>query len=211
RLAQTGARVAYRAVDLRDAAAVRHVLDEVRETFGPVTALVHGAGVLADARLADKRPEDVTRVYATKVAGLEHLLAALDPTKLRAVALFSSSTARFGRRGQSDYAMANEALNKRAQRLARTLPHARVLAVNWGPWDGGMVTPGLRRLFAEEGITTIPLQAGARRLLDLLATPGPVEVVVLGAGSVRPQPAAPSAPAWSRVVNRSVRLGEHAV
>src|SRR5690606_8428114 len=120
----------------------------------------------------------------------------------------SSSTARFGRRGQADYAMANEALNKFAQRWGAEHPQTRVLAVNWGPWDGGMVTPALRRRFAEEGVTTIPLATGARVLCELLASPGPAEVVVLGPGSVWPTH---STPRWSTVLSRSLQLGEHAV
>src|SRR5439155_18123898 len=61
------------------------------------------------------------------------------------------------------------------------------VAVNWGPWDGGMVTPALRGLFAAEGIGLIPLAAGAGHLLrEITATDGAAEVVVLGEGSVWP-------------------------
>ena len=77
------------------------------------------------------------------------------PDELRALALFSSSTARFGRRGQVDYAVANEVLNKRARQEALRRPGCRVVALGWGPWDGGMVTPGLRRLFQAEGVELI--------------------------------------------------------
>ncbi len=92
------------------------------------------------------------------------LLAAVVPENLRALVLFSSSTARFGRTGQVDYAIANEVLNKTAQQYGRRLPDCRVVAVNWGPWDGGMVTPPLKKLFAEEGVGVIPLAAGAEYL-----------------------------------------------
>ncbi|MFN2256899.1 MAG: hypothetical protein ABR516_00260, partial [Desulfuromonadaceae bacterium] len=55
---------------------------------------------------------------------------------------------------------------------------------NWGPWDGGMVNAGLKKLFASEGIEVIDLEAGSRYLLQELATPGPeVELVILGAGA----------------------------
>ena len=98
-LTELGARVVYRSVDITDAAAVEAALAGVRRDHGPITAIVHGAGVLADRRLEDKILADVERVYATKVAGLEHLLAAVEGSELRAIALFSSSTARYGRRG----------------------------------------------------------------------------------------------------------------
>ncbi|WP_044148858.1 polyketide synthase dehydratase domain-containing protein, partial [Singulisphaera acidiphila] len=120
----------------------------------------------------------------TKVAGLHALLEATAGDDLRVLALFSSSTARFGRTGQVAYAAANEILNKWAQREARDRPSCRVVAVNWGPWDGGMVTPSLRPLFESEGIPLIPPRDGARYLVEEIrsTTDRPVEVVVLGPG-----------------------------
>ena len=91
---------------------------------------------------------------------------AVGPTTLRVLVLFSSSTARFGRTGQVAYAVANEVLNKHARREARSRPACRVVAVNWGPWDGGMVTPSLRPLFEAEGVALIPPEAGARYLVE---------------------------------------------
>ena len=62
--------------------------------------------------------------------------------------MFSSSTGRFGRIGQVDYAVANEVLNKIADQQAESRPDCRVLSLNWGPWDGGMVTPALKKISA---------------------------------------------------------------
>src|SRR5262249_49411237 len=155
-MAAAGAKVAYRCVDVRDAKAVAEVLTAVRREFGPVRGLVHGAGVLADARIEDKTPEQFDRGFKTKVDGLRALLAAVRPEEMRVLALFSSITARLGRSGQVDYAIANEVLNKIAQAEARRLPHCRVVSLNWGPWDGGMVTPALKKLFESEGVGRIP-------------------------------------------------------
>jgi hypothetical protein len=76
-----------------------------------------------------------------------------------------------------------------------------VVSINWGPWDGGLVTPGLTQLFAREGVGTIPLEAGAYLLVNELrgaAGPsGPTEIVVLAPGC-KPVPAsAPSETAAS--------------
>src|SRR5690606_26181093 len=105
-----------------------------------ITGLVHGAGVLADQLIVDKRPEDIDRVLGTKLTGLANLLATLDTDRLRHVVLFSSVAGFFGNRGQSDYAMANEALNRIASRLRGARPEARITSINWGAWAGGMVT-----------------------------------------------------------------------
>jgi hypothetical protein len=153
--------------------------------------------VLADSLIADKTEEQFERVYGTKVAGLRNILAVLTPGDLRALVLFSSSTGRFGRAGQVDYAIANEVLNKSAQCLARQFPRCRVVSVNWGPWDGGMVTPGLKKRFDQEGVGLIPLERGGEFLVSELRQSGEpaVEVVALAAGTRAPaRPEAPEAP-----------------
>ncbi|MBY0230672.1 MAG: SDR family NAD(P)-dependent oxidoreductase, partial [Gemmataceae bacterium] len=195
-------RVLYRSADIRDAEAVRRAVSEARALHGPVRGIVHGAGVLADARLEDKTAAQFDAVWGTKVQGLRSLLAACAEDDLRAVALFSSSTARFGRVAQSDYAMANEALNKLAWAIGRERPSCRAVALGWGPWDGGMVTPGLKALFAGEGVGVIPLAEGARLVCDELThAAGPSETVVLA--PVLPSPrhadAVPLAVAFERV------------
>jgi hypothetical protein len=114
------------------------------------------------------------------VDGIRNLLAACEKDKLKTIVMFSSSTARLGRKGQVDYAIANEVLNKIAQQQQIKRSDCRVLSVNWGPWDGGMVTPQLKKLFESEGVGVIPLQAGADFLVQEISGTGPVEVVLLG-------------------------------
>ena len=183
RMTAAGATVLYRSVDVRDARQIGALLNELRHEFGPIRGLIHGAGVLADKRIEDKTAEQFDSVWSTKVSGAEVLLAALTNDELHCLVMFSSSTARFGRVGQVDYAMANEVLNKLAQAEARRRPDCRVVAMNWGPWNGGMVTPALRRVFAQEGVGVIETAAGAELLVRELSVPGtsssPVEIVVL--------------------------------
>jgi len=187
RVSAAGSKVDYCSVDVRDADAVSACLAPLVDNYGPVTGLIHGAGVLADRNIEDKSDEDFASVYDTKVVGLRAVLDALADAPLRAMVLFSSSTARFGRRGQADYAAANEVLNKVAQVEAARRPGCRVVSANWGPWDGGMVTPALKRMFSSEGIEVIGLESGTRYLLDEIAdADGPTEVLILGSGSKLP-------------------------
>ncbi len=181
RVEEAGGRAIYRALDVRDPTAVQELLREARQQ-GPVRGLVHGAGVLADRLIEDKTTEQFNDVYLTKVDGLQALLDATREDDLSVVAFFSSSTARYGRKGQVDYAAANEVLNKQAHIEAHRRPGCRVVSINWGPWDGGMVTPALKQLFADEGVGVISVAAGARQFLDEInADPtDAVEVVVIG-------------------------------
>ena len=195
RISQAGSEVSYRSADVRDQEAVRHTIAPLVEEYGPVTGLVHGAGVLADRNIEDKSDDDFARVYETKVGGLRSVLKAIGEAPLKAMVLFSSSTARFGRRGQVDYAAANEVLNKVACTEAAKRDGCRVVSVNWGPWDGGMVTPGLRTMFADEGIEVIDKRSGAAYLLHEIAdSDGPTEVLVLGSGSHIPEVGSPAVP-----------------
>src|SRR5262249_18401893 len=123
-----GAQVEYRAIDIRDAAAVGAAIDDARRKYGPVCGLIHGSGVLADKRIEEKTIEQFASVYSTKVDGLRSLLSATSTDPLAFIALFSSSTARFGRIGQADYAAANEVLNASARELSRTTSDCRVVA-----------------------------------------------------------------------------------
>jgi acyl transferase domain-containing protein/acyl carrier protein len=194
RISATGARVTYFPVNITDGKAVAELVRQVRAKYGPVTALVHGAGVLADKRIEDLTAEQFELVFATKVDGLRNLLPLLPREELKALVLFSSTTARFGRVGQAAYACANEVLNKTAQVEARRRPGCRVVSINWGPWDGGMVTPALRKMFEGEGVGLIPLLDGAVFLVQELNAAGKaVEVIAMprprGGSGVVPVPA----------------------
>ncbi|MDD2388330.1 MAG: SDR family NAD(P)-dependent oxidoreductase, partial [Desulfobacterales bacterium] len=157
--------VRYCPVDIRDAEAVTSVLDRVRLDYGPVRAIIHGAGVLEDRLIVDKTPEQFDRVFFTKVDGLFNLLDATREDDLNYIVLFSSVAARMGNRGQVDYAMANEVLNKIAWKESAERPDCRVISINWGPWDGGMVSPSLKREFERNGIQLIPVAEGVECLL----------------------------------------------
>nr|WP_279342374.1 type I polyketide synthase [Geotalea sp. SG265] len=180
RIEAAGGTAVYHTVDIRDAGTVRNLLNGIRQQHGPIRGIVHGAGVLADRLIVDKSLEQYAAVYGTKVEGLQSLLAATAEDELRFLAFFSSTTGRFGRIGQVDYAVANEVLNKLAQAEMRKRPGCRVVAINWGPWDGGMVTPSLKRVFAGEGIGLIGLAAGGDFLVREVAAMGaPVEIIAI--------------------------------
>jgi acyl transferase domain-containing protein/NAD(P)-dependent dehydrogenase (short-subunit alcohol dehydrogenase family) len=181
-LKSTGADVHYFSVDLRDFEAVRTVIDAVRLDHGPIAGIIHGAGVLEDRLIIDKTPDQFERVFDTKVRGLKNLIKATRKDPLKYLVVFSSVAARFGNKGQVDYAMANEALNKIAQAESFRRDDCRVIAINWGPWDGGMVVPGLKREFERKGIHLIPTEEGARCLIyEMMTSKNAAVEVVIGA------------------------------
>lgn len=173
-----GSPVRYLTVDVTDTEAVRTALAGIRAEWGPVTGLVHGAGVLADKAIGDKSDEQFDRVFETKVGGLRSLLAAVDDDPLELLCVFSSVSACYGNAGQSDYAMANEVITQLAAIQQRRRASCSVRAIAWGPWAGGMVDETLAAHFGAAGIPLISLADGAAAFVEELSEKdGPVCVV----------------------------------
>ncbi|RUR83064.1 type I polyketide synthase [Chlorogloeopsis fritschii PCC 9212] len=165
---QAGGQAEYLSVDITDATLLQEQVNTVVERLGTVTGIIHGAGNLADKRIENKSERDFETVYAAKVKGLENLLRCVSSNQLNYLVLFSSVVGFYGNIGQSDYAIANEILNKSAHLVKRNYPNCHVVAINWGPWESGMVTPELKKAFAERGIETIPIEVGTQMLVNEL-------------------------------------------
>jgi NAD(P)-dependent dehydrogenase (short-subunit alcohol dehydrogenase family) len=200
-LRATGATVAYAQADIRDPAAVAGILDDWRTRFGPITGLIHGAGVIRDKLLRDKTPDSFDHVLGTKLEGALILARLLDRDPLRFAAFFSSVAGRYGNRGQSDYAAANEALSKLAIWLDRRW-QGRVVSLAWGPWSGVGMVSDLEPVLGRRGLGMIPPEVGRSALADELqfGHGGHVEVVVAGDLGPLENPAAREKP---RAVERA--------
>lgn len=183
-MTRAGAAVHYFPVDVRDDAAFGDLIDRIYQTHGRIDGVIHGAGVIEDKLLKDKSPDSFDRVFDTKADGAFILSRALRPDSLKFAVFFTSVAGRFGNRGQSDYAAANEVLNKLAVYLDCRWP-GRVIAVNWGPWAKlGMVSAELQRQFADRGIELIASSDGCLRLDQELrwGRKGEVEVLLTAGG-----------------------------
>ncbi|MFF0740142.1 SDR family NAD(P)-dependent oxidoreductase [Streptomyces sp. NPDC004111] len=169
-LAATAASVRHHRADVRDRDRLAAVLDDVYARHGRLDTVVHAAGVVHDRTLRDKTPQAFAEVFGTKVDGARALAAQLRPG-VRHLVLFGSIAGVLGNRGQSDYAAANDALDTLARRWTGRVAD-RVLALDWGPWaaeSGGMVTAGLERAYARQGIGLIDPDAGVAAFLRELA------------------------------------------
>ncbi|WP_414542946.1 SDR family NAD(P)-dependent oxidoreductase [Nostoc sp. CCY0012] len=163
-IAATGAQAEYISVDVTNVADLQQKLAAV----GGITGIIHGAGNLADKLIEKKTDQDFEKVYTAKVQGLENLLSCVNLEQLQHLVLFSSVTGFYGNIGQSDYAIANEILNKSAHLIKQNYPQCHVVAINWGAWDSGMVSPELKKAFAERGIDIIPVDTGTQMLVNEL-------------------------------------------
>ncbi|MFE2042421.1 type I polyketide synthase, partial [Streptomyces sp. NPDC059477] len=175
-LTALGARVSVVACDAADHAALAHVLDA-----HPVSAVVHTAGVLADAVLTSLTPERLDAVLRPKLDAAWQLHELTRDRPLTAFVLFSSAAGLLGAPGQSGYAAANTFLDAlAAHRRAHGLP---AVSLAWGAWagSGGMADrlgdTDTRRI-ASGGILALDTEAGLA-LLDTAV--GRAEAVLLPA------------------------------
>ena len=186
-LTKVGSPARYDAVDVTDVGGLKKLYAELAKTWGQVTGIIHGAGVIRDRFIREKSDDDFNLVVRTKLAGLRALLDAHGEAPLKLLLPFSSVAARTGNVGQVDYAMANEVLNRVCDALARKHPEAVIRSLGWGPWEAGMVTPALKARFEALGVPLIGLDTGARMLVqEVFHGPGAPTSVVLG-GEPRPE------------------------
>lgn len=186
-----GGQAEYVQVDVADRDLPRKLSGSVSR-LGRVTGIIHGAGTLVDKLIEKKTENDFETVYTPKVTGLENMLCGVDMARLDFLVLFSSIVGFYGNVGQSDYAIANEILNKSAYMLKHRYPNCHVISINWGPWDSGMVTPELKKVFEARHVEVIPTEVGARMLVDALmpAVNDTSEAVQVVVGGVPARPAA---------------------
>ncbi len=167
KLEATGSTVIYLPTDISDAASVESSVAQVRKQLGPINMIVHAAGVLADKEIHKKTDEQFRSVFNTKVTGLQNLLDATKADPLTHLVCFSSVAARLGNKGQVDYAMANEILNRVCQaEQAKRGSEFSAKSIGWGPWAGGMVDPSLAGHFRAQGVELIPITDGACLFAD---------------------------------------------
>ena len=113
------------------------LFDRIDATLPPLRGVVHAAGVIDDAVLAEQSWERFAKVFAAKTGGARILHELTRRLSLDFFVLFSSMASTFGSPGQANYAAANAYLDALAQyRRSEGLPAS---ALNWGPWaDAGM-------------------------------------------------------------------------
>jgi len=174
-----GATVQYFQVDVNDETAMKRMLDTIYDQYGRIDGVVHGAGVIEDKLLADKEPASWSRVVETKVIGLLLLQKYLRPETLNFFTVFSSVAGRHGNSGQTDYATANELMNRLCCQLShlwssRGGHRVNVKALCWGPWGKtlfgtGMVTELTEAKFNARGIILVSAEVGRRLFREELA------------------------------------------
>lgn len=198
RMRQAGLRVSYQLADVTNALeVVKAVTKGCAELNAPVSALIHAAGVNQPCSIVNLSLSAFDATFAPKIRGLENLLAAINPQKLRLMVNFSSIIARIGLHGEADYALANEWLSHATNQFQRQYPHCRCRAIEWSVWSGTGMGQRLGRIDAllAQGIVPIPIDDGIREFLHIIDAPDlPVALIVSGRFGKLPTVRTESAP-----------------
>ncbi|OLO03634.1 type I polyketide synthase [Salinicola socius] len=130
RLEALGVTVAARACDVTDAKALGRVLDDARQTLGPIRGIVHAATVIDDGLIRNLDESRIRQAMAPKLEGARHLDSLTADDALEFFVVYSSATTLFGNPGQASYVAANHWLEAfTANRRANGRPGT---VVRWG-------------------------------------------------------------------------------
>jgi enediyne polyketide synthase len=174
RMTALGIRVHYERADITDRHAVEVGVRRIEKLFGPVTGILHSAGVNTPTLLRDLTPDAVSSAWGPKVGGLTNLIAAVDPGRLRLLVAFGSIIGRSGMRGEAHYAIANERLRTAVEAFAGEHPSCHCLAIEWSVWSGvGMGAKlGIVDSLSHLGVRPISLEHGLNMLHALITAAG---------------------------------------
>jgi acyl transferase domain-containing protein/NAD(P)-dependent dehydrogenase (short-subunit alcohol dehydrogenase family)/acyl carrier protein len=115
----SGADVHVIRCDVSSQEKVHSMLDEVRETVGPIVGIVHATGVLCDGLIrGGSARAGAAEVWATKAQSALWLDEMTRGDNLKLFVLYSSITAAVGTAGQATYSAANRMLDHIALRRA---------------------------------------------------------------------------------------------
>ena len=164
------ASVTYVRCDMTNPESVGRLLTGIYRSHGRLDAVIHGAGIINDKLVQDKSWPAFDHVFDTKADSAFLLSRSLDLPRIRLFVFFSSIAGRIGNAGQTDYAAANELLNRFAWYLKHRSPSTRVISMNWGPWAGaGMATAAIRTNLQKRGITAMSTVEGCSAFANEVA------------------------------------------
>ncbi|HWU86872.1 MAG TPA: SDR family NAD(P)-dependent oxidoreductase [Kofleriaceae bacterium] len=184
--AAPGSQVEYRVLDVTDTASVEACVADILRRHGALHGILHAAGVTRDAFILKKEVDELRAVWAPKVAGAINLDRATKDVALDAFILFSSISGVFGNIGQSDYALANAAMDRygvmRNHLVEANERRGRTLAINWPLWEsGGMgMDAAVRATLRHRGLDALTTTAGVESFYRAWASGAPQVLVLAG-------------------------------
>ena len=133
-LAGAGIDARYVQADVTDRRAMPAGVSAAAAELGPITLLIHAAGVNEPASFTSIDEAMLERAMAAKTAGLVVAIDACGPS-LRRVVTFGSIIGRLGLAGEAHYALANAEQTRLLAEIASRRPALSTLAIEWSVWS----------------------------------------------------------------------------
>ncbi|WP_367387404.1 amino acid adenylation domain-containing protein [Bacillus vallismortis] len=186
-LRSMGAEVVYREADVSDQRAVRRLMKEIKEKYGTLNGIIHGAGSIKDHFIVHKSNEEFQEVLQPKVSGLFHVDECSKDFPLDFFILFSSVSGSLGNAGQADYAAANTFMDAfAAYRRSLAVSKERfgsTISFNWPLWEEGGMQVGAeveQRMLKTMGMVPMPTDSALEAFYQGIASDKPQVFVMEG-------------------------------
>jgi len=171
----------YFTCDIGDRNKVKLLVDQIKEEMGPISGVIHGAGLNIPKNTTQVSIEEAIREVSPKVLGALNIMAALDQMPPKLFIGLTSIIGVTGLPGNAWYGFSNEALDIILQRFEADHSGTRTLSVAYSIWqDEGMGTRmGSVNVLNKQGISAIPTEEGVDRFIRLFFNdPGAHQVIV---------------------------------
>lgn len=138
-LREKGAQVQYFSVDVMDLAQMEEMVERVKESFGPIHGVVHGAGIVDPSgfRLLEKDLPGIKEVLNPKVRGTMNVdrVTQKEPLKFFVTLSSVSASKKAWSAGLGDYAAANAFLNNYCYYREQSGSPGKSISLNYSLWD----------------------------------------------------------------------------
>lgn len=178
-----GATVYYEACDVSNQDQVKNLIAK----YPQINGVIHCSGTNADNLISKKTFDEIDRVLAPKVAGLNYLDEATANLKLDYFITFSSIAGTLGNAGQADYASANAYMDayiaERAQQVNQQKRFGKSISINWPLWesDGMQLDEETKKnLLQVFKIKPLPASSGLKALKEIMSINQHQVVVLYG-------------------------------
>jgi acyl transferase domain-containing protein/acyl carrier protein len=127
-----GTRLFIATADVCDYEALKSVLERTRREAGPISGIIHSAGLAGAGYILRKENKDAQKILDPKVKGTWYLDQLTVGDDLDFLVLYSSAVTQSGEAGQSDYVAANTYLDAFCD--YRNAQGKKTFTVNWVSW-----------------------------------------------------------------------------
>jgi acyl transferase domain-containing protein/phytoene dehydrogenase-like protein/NADP-dependent 3-hydroxy acid dehydrogenase YdfG/acyl-CoA thioesterase FadM len=178
---EAGLTARYYCCDVSDRDSVKKAVRQIRATMGPITGVIHGAGLNVPRLINQVSIQEALQEVSPKILGIINLTAELQDAPPRLFVGLSSIIGVTGMPGNGWYGFSNETLDVLLHRIEADFPPTKSLSVAFSIWgEEGMGTRmGSVSVLKQKGIDSIPSEEGVNRFTRLfIKDPGVHQVII---------------------------------